>query len=380
MKNGGKKMKRYRLGIIFIASIIAITSIGYGLSFWTDSISIFGTISTGDVSLELTDFSGTWVYENISNGDCIVSDTELFNDSLILVAYSKATRGNDDYDALIIFENIFPSIIFKSDVSIKYTGSIPGTISNISFDFNSSNEWIKDLIESGEIYSTIQDSSNGNISLGHILHKDDEININFYIHIPYKKELMNVSGVLYVNFKVVQWNEYKPPSGNVPPQNETPLNISGFIIDQLSSEKRFIIPENTEINPQGYLIIARDSNKTNFENFWGVSFSSNITFVDSDNTFPSINGDETFILKNKTNVTIDGPTGLSLTTYHTVERINATFDSTLESSWNISTDNYATPSWGAKGDKTAGLVINEYSDVSGSGNWRYEFIEIYYDS
>jgi hypothetical protein len=43
-------------------------------------------------------------------------------------------------------------------------------------------------------------------------------------------------------------------------------------------------------------------------------------------------------------------------------------------------DSYATPGFGAVGDGTAGLIINEYSDASGTGNWRYEFIELYLDS
>jgi len=373
-------MKRLRLGIIFIASIIAITSIGYGLTFWNDTITIFGTINTGNVSWKVTDYSGTFVYENLSTEECIVSNTELFDDNLLLVSYSKAIHCNDDYDVSILFENLFPCIQFKSDITVKYTGSIPGIIQNISFDFNSTNNWLEKLIENGDVYTNVKDLSGNNISLGHLLHKNDRIKINFYIHIPYKQDLMNVSGILSAKLVVLQWNEYKPPSGNVPPQNETPLNISEYIIDQTSSEKRYIIPENTEIKPKNYLIIARDSNKTNFEKFWGVSFSSNVIFIDSDNSFPSINGDETFILKNDSNTTIDGPTGLPLITYHTIERINTTYDSTLESSWNVSADNYATPSFGAKGNGSAGLIINEYSDASGSGNWRYEFIELYYDS
>ncbi len=372
-------MKRYKIGIIFIASIIAIASIGVGLSFWSDSISIFGTITTGNVSHNVINYSGTWVYEDLVTGDCIVSDVELENESLNLISYSKATPGNENYDASIIFENLFPSILFQSNITIKYTGSIPGKIYNISYIYNSSNNWIDDLILSGDIYTTIKDSSGNNITIGQTLHKNDLIDACFLIHIPYDQGLMNFSGFFSAKIDILQWNEYKPPSGNVQPQNETPLDISNYVIDQMSSEKRYVISENITIKPKDYVIIARDSNQTGFEEFWGVSFSSNVIFIDSNNLFTSINGDETFILRNNTNITIDEAIGQPLITYHTIERINTTDDPTLPSSWNISTDNYATPGYSAVGSGTAGLIINEYSDVSGTGNWKYEFIELYYD-
>jgi hypothetical protein len=372
-------MKGNKIGIIFIAIIIAIAGFGVGISFWSNSINIFGTINTGNVSCEVTDCKGTWVYEDEITEECIVSNKILENESLKLIAYSKAIKGNDN-DVSIYFNNLFPCIEFKSGITIKYTGSIPVKINNISYVFNSSNKWIEDLILTKDVYTKIYDTSGNNVTIGHLLHKNDKIFADFYIHIPHNKNLTNVSGFFSANFEIIQWNEYLPPSGNNSPPSETPLDISNFVIYQTSSEKIFNLPENTTIKPGDYVVIARDCKRANFESYWGVSLTSAVYYINSENEFPSINGDETFELRDKNNTIIDGPTGQPMVAYHTVERLNATFDSTNPNSWNISDDSYATPGTGANGDGTAGLIINEYSDVSGTGNWRYEFIELYYDS
>jgi len=371
-------MKRKKIGIILITSIIAVAGISVGLTFWNASITFFGTISTGSVSCEVIEFIGTWVYEDNITGECIVSDKVLDNESLKLIAYSKTISG-DDYDVLIIFDNLFPSVLFKSGITLKYTGTIPGKISNISLIYNSSDSWIEDLILSGDIYTTIHDSAGNNVSLGYLIHKDEKIEINFYINIPHNQNLKNLSGYFSSNFEILQWNEYIPPPGNNSPPSGTLLNISNFTIYQTSSDQNFILPENTIINPKEYIIIARDSNQADFESFWGVSLEPNICFINSENTFPSINGDETFELRDENNTIVDGPTGQPMVTYHTIERINTTADPTNPNSWNISADIYATPGQGAVGDGSAGLIINEYSDASGTGNWRFEFIELYYD-
>jgi len=372
-------MKKSKIYVLSISSIILIAGISVGLSFWNDSINIFGTISTGNVSFKVTECSGTWVYEDNITEECIVSNEILTNESLKLIAYSKAIKENDK-NVLIYFDNLFPCIEFKSGITISYTGSIPGKINNISYVFNSSNEWIQDLILNGEVYTKIYNSNGENVSIGYLLHKNDKIYTDIIIHIPHNKNLTNLSGYFTAKIEVLQWNEFTPPSGNNSSPSETPLDISNFVIYQTSSDQNFILPENTTINPGDYLIIARDSKKENFESFWGVSLGSNICYINGENSFPSINGDETYEIRDKNNTIIDGPTGQPLVTYHTIEKINTTLDSTNPNSWNISSDNYATPGHGASGDGSAGLVINEYSDASGSGHWRYEFIEIYYDA
>ena len=175
----------------------------------------------------------------------------------------------------------------------------------------------------------------------------------------------------------MQWNEFsESENGN---NNDESLDISNYYIYQTSSDISYVIANGIEVEPGGYVIISRDSNKESFEEFWGVVLPTNVIFINGDNSFPSINGDETFEIHDSSDNIVDGPSGLPMESYSTVQRLHSTYDPTLAESWSINPDSFATPGSGAVGDGTAGLVINEFSDASGTGNWRYEYIEIYLD-
>ena len=106
----------------------------------------------------------------------------------------------------------------------------------------------------------------------------------------------------------------------------------------------------------------------------------NVVFINGDNNFHSINGDETFELYDDNGIIVDGQTGQPMIAYHTIQRLHTTYDPTQLDTWSVNSDSFATPGSGAVGDGTAGLIINEYSDASGTGNWRYEYVELYYDA
>ena len=373
-------MKNNKIGLIFLGLIIAVAGLGGGYAAWSETITVYGTISTGSVSWEVIDYSGTWVYKDLNTDECIVSDETLSNTNLLLVAYAEVMPGIEDYDVYIVFDNLFPCILFKADFVIRYTGTIPGKISGFDYSYTSANNWIEPLVNSGDIYVTIRDTDENDIELGYQLHENDEIRVVYWIHIPQQQDLMNVSGSFKARFEVTQWNEYTPPSENIPPSGGTPLDISDFVIYQTSSSSSYIIPQGTILNPGDYVIIARDSSKIDFEEYWGVSLSSNVIFLTSNNELPSINGDETYEIRDNNDITVDGPTGQPMVVYNTVERVHTTSDPTLLDSWNINPDIMATPGSGANGNGLGDLVINEYSDTTGTGNWKYEFIELFYDA
>jgi hypothetical protein len=373
-------MKNDKIGIIFLGLIIALAGLGGGYAAWSDTITIYGTISTGSVSWEVIDYSGTWAYKDLFTDECIISDIPLYSENLLLVAYAEATPGIEDCDVYVVFDNLFPCIWFKADFVIRYTGTIPGKISGFDYSFTSVNNWIEELITSGDIYVITSDINGNDIELGYQLHENDEIRVEYWIHILQQHDLMNVTGSFRASFEVTQWNEYKSPSGSVPPSGGTPRDISDFVIYQTSSSGSYTIPQGTILNPGDYVIIARDSNKIDFENYWGILLPSNVIFLTGNNELPSINGDETYEIRDNNDIIVDGPTGQPMVVYNTVERIYTTSDPTLSDSWNINSDTLATPGSGANGNGLAGLVINEYSDTTGTGNWKYEFIELFYDA
>lgn len=370
-------MKSIKIGTIFVGSIIALAGIGAGYAAWLDMITISGTVSLGSVSWEVTDYSGTWVYKDLITEECIESDVPLTDQDLLLVAHAEAVPGNGDCDVYVIFDNLFPCIWFKAGIVIKYTGTIPGKINDIVYSYMSDNNWIEPLIADGDIYATVRDTDGNAVELGYQLHENDEIKVELWIHIPQRQDLMNVSGSFTATFEVTQWNECITPIDDT---NDLSLDISNYVIYQTSSSRSYTIPQGTITNPGDYVIIARDSLKDDFEGYWNISLSSNTVFLNSNNKFPSINGDETYELRDNSDTIVDGPTGQLMISGHTVERIHTTDNPMLPDSWNINPDSYATPGCGANGNGMEGLIINEYSDASGSGNWKYEFVELYYDA
>jgi hypothetical protein len=296
---------------------------------------------------------------------------------LLLVAYVEAIKSDKDMDVEVIFDNLFPSIWFRAGILIKYTGSIPGKIKSINYVYNSENDWIDALVSSGDFYINIKDSYENIVELEHQLHKNDEIVVEFWIHIPQEQDLMNLSGYFTATFEISQWNEVTSSDDE---NDGEPLDVSNYLLYQTSSDLNYNIPEGNSVDPGGYIIIARDSEKENFESYWEIVLPSNVVFINSDNNFPSINGDETFELYDNNGIIVDGPTGQPMIAYHTIQRLNTTYDPTQLDSWSVNSDSFATPGSDAIGDGTAGLIINEYSDASGTGNWRYEYVELYYDA
>ena len=194
-------MKNIKIGTIFIGLIIVLSGVGIVYAAWFNTLNIYGTVNTGRVSWEVFDYHGTWVYKNLVTDECIESDNPINNQDMLLVSYAEAVPGEKDFDVKVIFDNLFPCIWFKTGVSIKYTGSIPGKISNINYIYNSENNWIDALLSSGDFYTNIRDSNNNIVELGHQLHFNDEIIIEFWLHIPQQQDLMNLSGDFSATFE-----------------------------------------------------------------------------------------------------------------------------------------------------------------------------------
>ena len=158
------------------------------------------------------------------------------------------------------------------------------------------------------------------------------------------------------------------------------LDISGYQVKQYDSTQTYTIPDGTLVSPGGYVIIARNVSEVEFEAFWGVTLGANVVFLNSGETVPQINGDETYELRDALNNLVEGPTAVALAAGNSVQRTNTTASATATASWRSVAQSSATPGSGAVGNGSAGLVINEYSDASGTGNYINEFVELYYDA
>jgi beta-lactamase superfamily II metal-dependent hydrolase len=159
----------------------------------------------------------------------------------------------------------------------------------------------------------------------------------------------------------------------------TPIDISGYHLIQANATLNYTVPASTTIPSKGYVIIGRNATKAAFQTFWGVTLGANVVYINSGDTMPQINGSETYTLTNVSNLTLDGPTvAMDSAAGFDFERATCGAVGTL-STWSHRTWSSATPGTGGLGTCAKGVFINEFSDALGTGNYIYEFIELYND-
>jgi hypothetical protein len=162
--------------------------------------------------------------------------------------------------------------------------------------------------------------------------------------------------------------------------NPTGTDISGWTVTQANATVVYTIPAGTVIPANGYVVIGRDATKTAFQTFWGVTLGSNVVYLTTAGAFPQINGSENYTLKNASGTVIDGPTiSTSSSANQDLQRIDPCTGAGITSNWNVGVTTLANPGSGAGAGCAKGVVINEFSDAAGTGNFIYEFVELHND-
>ncbi|MEA2165716.1 MAG: hypothetical protein QOK37_3843 [Thermoanaerobaculia bacterium] len=161
--------------------------------------------------------------------------------------------------------------------------------------------------------------------------------------------------------------------------NGVPVNISGWTLTQANATLVYTIPTTTTIPSKGYVIIARNATKTAFQTYWGVTLAANVVYINSADTMPQINGSETYTLKNSAGTTIEGTTvAMDTSGGSDFQRATCGAIGTL-SSWTKLASASGSPGTGGLNGCNKGPFLNEFSDALGTGNYVYEFIELYND-
>ena len=169
------------------------------------------------------------------------------------------------------------------------------------------------------------------------------------------------------------WITYGPGGGG------SGLSIANWRLAQLSATFNFTFPAGTTIPDNGYLVLGRDATKAAFEAFWGA-LPANAVYVNSAGALPVINGDETYDLYNASGTRVDGRTvKMTAGGGSSVKRKDPCLSATKSTSWTITASSTGTPGSGAGAGCGKGVVINEFSDALGTGNFIYEFVELHYD-
>ena len=236
-------MKTAKIGAIFLISVLALAGVGVGFAAWTDTITISGTVNTGDVDINVVGYSGTWVYKVYGCGapsNEIIIDYEglglayweaYYSDCTVeLISYSEAKQALDTDDEpiddaiAIIYDNLFPCIDFKVDFLLHYDGSIPAKIKVANPVFTGDDaEFFNTLIWTlpdnppensycyGEMWTS--DVYGNKVDVipdleGYQLHYCDYILIVITLHLAQDNALMNMDASFTAAIEVIQWNEY----------------------------------------------------------------------------------------------------------------------------------------------------------------------------
>lgn len=164
--------------------------------------------------------------------------------------------------------------------------------------------------------------------------------------------------------------------------NPPGLDISNWKVVQANSSRTFFIPAGTSIPENGYVIIGRNATKAQFEALWlgGAPLPSNVVYINSTGSFPVINGKENYTLYDAAGRKVDGRTiRMDAGAGDSIQRKDPCLNARKRNSWKIVSATSATPGSGAGTGCGTGVVINEFSDALGTGNFTYEFVELHYD-
>lgn len=236
-----------KIAILTLAVVLMLASLGVGFAKWFDRIEINGTVNTATVDLVIEDYTGTWVFKDMSvvrgplgpetavvqgsvdvdggavlediNGNMAYAPVDAYptGEGVWLVAYSYALPGAEEDTVTVVYENLFPTedydFYFVADVLLHYVGQIPA---KIDFDdevlltgFGDMDDWLIDLM-SYEMYymgNTTPDPVGQLIDPCFQMHYCDYIDLDLLIQIPQDNDFMDLDGSFSFVLTASQWNE-----------------------------------------------------------------------------------------------------------------------------------------------------------------------------
>ncbi len=159
------------------------------------------------------------------------------------------------------------------------------------------------------------------------------------------------------------------------------VDLSGWQLQDIGTGGRtYTLPANTLIEAGGYLIIARNATRAEFEEKYQITLGPRVAFIGNGDIV--INGSESYTLTNLASSMVDGPTlPQPASGNRNYQRLQPVADPSLAGSWlsQTATVTNATPGSGQGPGDGAGIYISEVADLGGTGNFNFEFVEIHYD-
>ena len=213
-----------KIGLICIALVLALGTLGAAYAAWIDTVTISGTVQTGSLDLVVIRTNGDDVFKDLDTGELVychwTKDVGGAKEHWtappangLLIAYTTSELTADD-QVTISYNNLFPftggdwggcitSALIHAEGSVpmhlKVTPSIAGIpeswVSYIWFVYNSDGT----LHSTGSLLSDLD---------GVQLHFCMEVSIGIIVTVPQEDEAMNQKGTITLTLEGIQWNEY----------------------------------------------------------------------------------------------------------------------------------------------------------------------------
>jgi hypothetical protein len=287
-------MKGNKIGTIFLISVLALAGIGFSYAGFTDILTVEGTVQTGEVEFNVFGYSGTWVFKiyGFPDGYPLTAppgtpdEYDLGKEILIyrgytdvdddypgepaVIAWATANYGTaeliasalahnsitEDDHVTFEFVNLFPCINFVADFEFTVS-SIPVKVTEITYGVYNGLEWMETLIANGDIYATMWDENDNQVTVGYQIHPGDVITVKLYIHIPQNDIYQQLSGSGWAKIGVVQWTD---PCDTVYPNKV--VNLPDFSVNMVVAHPWHVPPSylKTTISGTGHTGLNDDYN------------------------------------------------------------------------------------------------------------------------
>ena len=218
-----------KVWVLFLVLVIALAGVGVGFAHWSDTVNISGTVTTGDVDIDIAKVSSTWVYK-VPSDEIVVHhgwvQPEAPQDGELIASAVAVIDGGDDADSVTVtLTDLFPSVDFKVDFLLHYDGTIPAKfvvdtdeppvftgpgstyLNNLCWSLPDGNA------DGGYCYGEMWTSNEAGADLvniealeGYQLHNCDYILVVITVHLGQDAPMNVTNGAFTYNFEVTQWN------------------------------------------------------------------------------------------------------------------------------------------------------------------------------
>ncbi len=212
-----------KIGILFLATVLVLSGIAGAFAAWTDTISITGTVTTGNVDIEIKKVSGTDVYKDLDTDELVVvtwlkdADTgDLIHqygevpDNALHVAWAE-TKKTGDKELEIEFKNLFPidEVAFVADAMFHYTGTVPAKIESIEVTLlDDPDGLLDDLVIQPFAYrwDPVTHEVGERVDICTQLHNCNWVWAGIQAYVP-QETGMSLTATFSVTINLIQWNK-----------------------------------------------------------------------------------------------------------------------------------------------------------------------------